>query len=246
MTIVNRRRALGLLGGAAAAATTLDLRAAETKLRSFVAFGDSYTRSYREGVASWADQIHAGGRARLLVNLAESGATVEGYNSARTLDRQVDIWVANHRPKEIPDRTVIYMGYNDVKLTKSLSRPMFQYREQVERLIGHGVTSGGRRLVLCRIHDWSRNPLSTTSVRGRVKEWNWFISSLASAYGNIDIVDLYGRVEYIFREPARFGFTNLTEADKAGSASTHLFFDGNHFGHKGQWLLSKEIRVKLA
>jgi lysophospholipase L1-like esterase len=245
MTDLTRRQSLAALLGGAFGTLALGAGPADAAPRSFVAFGDSFTRSFRYGVPSWADQLHATGAARLLVNLAVSGATAEGWNSTKNLDGQVDLWTAKYRPKAIPDRTVIYFGYNDVKLTRPLTAAMKQYRAQVDRLISLGVTRGSRRLVLCQLHDWSRNPAATTDVRSRVRSWNKFLASLAAERSNVTTVNLFARFEDVFENRRAYGFSNVTTASKPLSATTHLYFDGNHFGRKGQAIIAKEIRPKL-
>ena len=166
MISLTRRRSLTLLAGLSGAAAFGGF-SAEAATKTFVAFGDSYTRSYRSGIASWADQINANGEARMLVDLAVSGSFAVGSNAATTLDGQIDRWIASYKSRGVPDRTVVYMGNNDVAFSHSLSSSMTQFRVQVDRLIANGVTRGSRRLVLCQLHDWTRNPSSTpSSVRG--------------------------------------------------------------------------------
>src|SRR3954469_17118578 len=137
MALLTRRRSLTLLVGSVAAGE-LGCRSAEAATKTFIAFGDSYTRSYRNGIASWADQINASGAARMLVDLAVSGSFAAGSNTATTLDGQIDRWIASYKPRGVPDRTVVYMGNNDVAFHRPLSSSMTQYRAQVDRLIANG------------------------------------------------------------------------------------------------------------
>ena len=244
MTDLTRRASLALLGGRAAM-LGLGSAPAEAAAKRFVAFGDSYTRSFRAGVPTWADQINAGGAARVLVNLAVSGATAAGSNSQTTLDGQVDRWIGTYRSRGIPDRTVIYMGNNDVAFGASLTTAMNQYRAQVDRLIANGVTQGSRRLVLCLLHDWSRNPSSTRSVRSRVRWWNGQLASIAAVRPNVLTVNLFARLEDVFAHPAKYGLTNVRVANRALSASTYLYLDGNHFGRRGHAIIANEVLPKL-
>jgi lysophospholipase L1-like esterase len=214
-------------------------------IKSFVAFGDSYTASFRSGVPSWADQIDASGDARIVVNLAVSGATAEGNDLAGTLDGQVDRWIASYRSQGVPDRTVIYIGYNDVKTTKALNAAMDQFRAQVDRLIANGVTQNQQQLVLCLLHDWSRNPGTTTSVRARVTAWNQYVASVAAARPNVVIVDLFTLFEDVFASPSTYDLTNVTTPSTTLSATTYLYFDGSHFGSKGQAIIAGEVRPRL-
>ena len=235
-----RRRALA--AGAGLGAAALLGRGAEAAGRSCVAFGDSYTRSYRAGVPTYADQLHASGAVNVLVNLATSGATAVGTNTMRTLDGQIDVWLRSYRSLGLPERAVIYIGNNDVAGTATLYGAMTQLRAQVDRLIAQGLNQGTRRIVLCLIHDWSRNPASTRSVRSRVRSWNQFQVSLAAARPNVVTVPIYTRIERVFANPAAYGITNLTEPNRALSATTHLYLDGHHFGRKGHAILANEIR----
>jgi lysophospholipase L1-like esterase len=244
MTRLDRRAFLTLAGGSLATAALGALPAAAA-VPTFVALGDSYTASYRNGVPSWADQIDGGGAAKVLVNLAVSGATAEGANLAKTFDGQVDAWVRDHKPKGVPDRTVVYFGYNDVKANKSLSNAKNQYRAQVDRLVANGVTQGQRRLVLCLLHDWSRNPGATRSYRSRVTDWNRHARNIAAARPNCVVVDLFALFERVFADPGAYGFTDVTEPNRALSATTHLYADVGHFGRKGQALIARAVKPKL-
>ncbi|HEX2528545.1 MAG TPA: GDSL-type esterase/lipase family protein [Geminicoccus sp.] len=235
-----RRRSLGLVAGGLLAGRPAPTLAAA---RSFVAFGDSYTHSYRHGIPSWADQISASGNARLLVNLAFSGATTAGLNGPRTFDGQIDSWAANHRSTGLPDRTVVYFGYNDIAPdNQALSPAMIQYRLSIDRLISYGVTQGGRRMILCLLHDWSRNPTRKIPARARVLAWNQYVARLAATRAN---VNLFARLEDVYRNKAAYGFINVTDPDKASSATSYLYADINHFGRKGQAIIANEIRPKL-
>ena len=193
-----------------------------------------------------ADQIDASGAARILVNMAVSGATAAGTNGLKTLDGQVDRWIAGYKAAGVPERTVIYMGNNDVAFgPASLSAALNRYGAQVDRLIANGVTLGSRRLVLCLLHDWSRNPDSTRSFRSRARSWINGLVSIAAARPNVVTVNLFKRFEDVFAHQGDYGLTNLTVASKPLSATTHLYFDGNHFGRKGHAIIAAEIRPKL-
>lgn len=241
MDLLNRRGLLTLAGGALVAGAL----PAEAATRSFVAFGDSYTASYYRGVASWADQSVSAKALRQIANLAYPGATANGYNSKDTFEGQVDRWLASYRGKGVPDRTIVYFGYNDVRTKNSLATPKLLYRRQVARLVAAGVNSGSRRLVLCQIHDWSRNPGAAYNVRSRVKEWNAQVRAVATSYSNCQVVDLYTLIEKVFANPRAYGLTNVTTVDRGRSATTHLFADGSHFGKKGQSLIRSAIAARL-
>ena len=242
MTALRRRSFLTAIGGSLGGMALYPVRAIAAP-PSFIAFGDSYTASFRMGVPSWADQIDGSDAATLLVNLAVSGSTIEGINRLRTFDGQVDSWITNYKSKGIPQRTVVYFGYND--LGKPLSGTERQYRVQIDRLIANGVTQGQRKLVFCLLHDKSHNPGTTINFRAKVKAWNNYVRSIANARANCVVVDLFTLIENVFRRPGRYGFTNLTVPSKTLSATTHLFADSDHFGQKGQMLIAKEIKPKL-
>jgi phospholipase/lecithinase/hemolysin len=244
MSRSDRRAFLTLASGSLTGLALAAFPAAAT-VPTFVALGDSYTASYRNGIPSWADQTDGGGDARVLVNLAVSGSTAEGVNLAKTFDGQVDAWIRDHKPKGVPDRTVVYFGYNDIKADKSLSNAKNQYRAQVDRLIANGVTQGQRRLVVCLLHDWSRNPGATRSYRSRVSEWNRHVRNVAAARPNCVVVDLFSLFERVFADPGAYGFTNVTDPNRALSATTHLYADVGHFGRKGQALVARAVKPKL-
>lgn len=249
MQKLDRRNFLGVLGGSlGAAAVSFPTGEAFAAVKSFIAFGDSYTVSSRFGIPSWATQINSSGAARQIVNLARSGATVTGTNTLQTFDGQVDVWIRNHKARGLPDRTVVYLGYNNI--LDPMTTVQSQYRQQIDRLIANGVTQGQRRLVLCLLHDWSRNPGCTsqscrTDVRPWVLAWNRSIRSVAGARPNCVVVDLFTRFEDVFRNPGKYGLTNVTTPNRELSASTHLYADSAHFGQKGQQIIASMIRPKL-
>jgi phospholipase/lecithinase/hemolysin len=244
MTRLGRRAFLTLIGGSLAT-TAFGALPAAAAVPTFIALGDSYTASYRSNIPSWADQIDGGGAATVLANLAVSGSTAEGVNVRKTFDGQVDAWIRDHKPKGIPDRTVVYLGYNDIKADKSLSNAKNQYRAQVDRLIANGVTQGQCRLVLCLLHDWSRNPGATRSYRSRVLDWNRHVRNVAAARPNCVVVDLFSLFERVFADPGVYGLTNVTEPNRALSATTHLYVDVDHFGQKGQALIARAVKPNL-
>lgn len=241
LELLNRRGLLALAGSALVARAL----PAEAAARSFVAFGDSYTASYYRSVASWADQSVSAGSLRQIANLAYPGATAAGYNARDTFEGQVDRWLASYRKKGVPDRTIVYFGYNDVRTKVGLATPKLLYRRQIDRLVAAGVNSGSRRLVLCQIHDWSRNPGAAYNVRSRVKEWNAHVRSVAASHSNCQTVDLYGLFEKVFANPRSYGLSNVTTVDRSRSATTHLFADASHFGKKGQALIRSAIAARL-
>lgn len=247
MQSMERRRFLGLLTGTLSATATgaLSTNSLHAAVPSFVAFGDSYTVSVLEGIPGWPTLIRNDGSARLLANMALRGSSAEGTNTPRTFDGQVDAWLAKHKGKGVPDRAVVYFGYNDVKLRKPLTAAKNEYRRQVDRLIAQGVTQGKRKLVLCLIHDWSRNPGADFPVRSRVIAWNNHIRSLAAARPNCVTVDLFARFEDVFKRPSAYGIVNLTDWDHKRSFKDYLFGDDEHFGKVGQAIIARDIMQQL-
>jgi len=243
--MTTRRELLGLVGGTAAAGLLTSATSAAA-VPSFVAFGDSYTFPNYLKVPGWADQLKSNGLARQIVNLAWPGATAEGLDRRNTFDGQVDMWLGSYRPNGLPDRTVVYFGNNDVRTARPLAPVRQQYRTQVERLIAAGANWGTRRIVLCLLHDWSRNPEAEFNVRARVQEWNAFVAKLGRDKRNCIVVDLFQLFEDVFAKPAKYGLTNVTTPHYALSSSTHLFADGLHFGRKGQTLIRNAITGKWA
>jgi hypothetical protein len=182
MRRLGRRRFLSAVGGSLCATTSLSLSAggARGAVKSFIALGDSYTASFRNGIPSWAQQIKNSGVARHIVNLALSGATITGANTMGTFDGQVDVWIRSYKSQGIPDRTVVYVGYNNIGDAMTTVRNA--YSRQIDRLIANGITQSQRKLVLCLLHDRSRDPRCATlsyknSVRPWVVEWNMFVRS---------------------------------------------------------------------
>jgi phospholipase/lecithinase/hemolysin len=99
--------------------------------------------------------------------------------------------------------------------------------------------------VLCLLHDWNRNPAAERDVRPRVVEWNDHVRGVAASRPNCVVVDLFALFEGVFRNPGRYGFTNVTVASLALSATTHLYADGGHFGRKGQRIIADAVRPRL-
>jgi hypothetical protein len=96
------RRAFFILAGGSLATPALGALPAAAAVPTFIALGDSYTASNRNGIPSWADQIDGGGSANVLANLAVSGSTAEGVNLKKTFDGQVDAWIRTTSPKASP------------------------------------------------------------------------------------------------------------------------------------------------
>ena len=245
-----RRGVLSALGGSLCAATSLSLSAggARGAVKSFIALGDSYTASFRNGIPSWAQQIKNSGVAQQIVNLARSGATITGADYMGTFDGQVDAWIRSYKSQGMPDRTFVYVGYNNIGNAMTTVRNA--YSRQIDRLIANGITQSERKLVLCLLHDRSRDPRCPSlscknSVRPWVVEWNMFVRSVAASRSNCIVVDLFTQFEDVYNTPNSYGFTNVTTANFELSASTHLYADAGHFGTKGQGIIASTIRPNL-
>lgn len=205
-------------------------------------FGDSYSVPSWQGNRSWPAILRNGGTARNVANYAIAGArAAAGANSA--FGRQIDTWQASGSAIGNGDLTVAYFGYNDVG--NDLEAARSGYRSGVDRLVSAGAASDGRRLFVTQIHDWSRNPSVDDGFAQGVRDWNSFVAGVANGNSRIVAVDLFTVFERIFQNPTAYGFTNVSTVDAANSDSDALFFDGFHFGDRGQDVIARVYRHYL-
>ena len=146
------------------------------------------------------------------------------------------------------NQAVVYVGYNNIGNAMTTVRNAFS--RQIDRLIANGITQSERKLVLCLLHDRSRDPRCASlscknSVRPWVVEWNMFVRSVAASRSNCIVVDLFTQFENVYNNPSSYGFTNVTTANFKLSVSTHLYADAGHFGKKGQGIIASTIRPNL-
>ena len=132
---------------------------------------------------------------------------------------------------------------------------MSAYRSGLQRLIAAGATGKSRRIFLIMPHDWGRSPRYVANgqsglMRQRTQVWNAFVADLAqqSSFTRLIAVDLLTSFDCVFRQPADFGFANVTDPrPKSASASTYLYDlnDDLHFGERGQALIRQVIQYYL-
>lgn len=205
-------------------------------------FGDSYSvRSY-EGTRSWSTVLRENGTASSVDTYAISGARAAAGTSTG-FDQQLDSWQANGSAIGNRDLTVAYFGYND--LSRDLAAARSGYRAGVDRLVAAGAASNGRKLFVTQLHDWSKNPSVANVSTQNVRDWNSFVADVANGNSGIVAVDLFTVFERIFADPAAYGFSNVTSVDRANSDSTAMFFDGYHFGDRGQEIIARVYRHYL-
>lgn len=220
--------------------TNLDARAAT--LGTLNAFGDSYTQTYWQSVPSWVTQLRGQGAVAVRANYGRAGATAGGANGGRaTFDGQVGEWERAGRPQA--RRTVVYFGYNDINGSANLAAAARAYAAAVDRLIRGRANSDGRKVLLTVVHDWGRNPSGIPAERARVATWNRQVRGIAAARG-LRVIDVYGRIDAVFRAPRNFGITNTSSPSRTNP--NHLFFDAAHFGRRGQQIIANTMRGALA
>jgi lysophospholipase L1-like esterase len=252
MNIPNRarRRTLltGLLAGAWCLASGLlpagstTAAAAEVPTIGTVAvLGDSYSVTTRSGVKGWVQQLVDRNAVSVVTNAAKEGAFASSASGPLSLLGQVDAVLAKPRA----DFTIVYFGTDDLVALKSQATVRANYQRAVDRLVAGGATAGTRRLILVQVHDVSRNPGVTTDERAKVTSLNAFIKKISRARPHIFTVNLGALFDRVFADPADVGFTNVTTADPARSATTALYFDANHFGKRGQTLIANEVAKVL-
>jgi phospholipase/lecithinase/hemolysin len=238
-------------------------------IRRLVVFGDSYTKLKRKSWRNWAEQLRheltnpATGKTLVtaLPGYAVSGATAGSYaGETNNLARQVTRWLGTS-PKFINrDLTVVYVGYNDIKRSldkdgTDLDDAKADFQTQLNRIIAAGAPGGSRRIFLIMPHDWGRSPryvgsLQAGIMRARTQVWNDFLAGLAhdSSYTRLVALDLFTAMECVFRQPADFGFDNVTHKRPQGADPAKYLFDLNddiHFGRRGQELIRQVVQHYL-
>lgn len=236
---------------AAPGATTFS----EVKVKTMRVYGDSYSAldfTEPRGTINWATELRNRGRVERVDNYAIGGArAAKGTSTA--FDRQVNASLNSNNPIGAGDPlngdlAVVYFGYNDIGRTGSadgLRSARAGYFDGINTLIRAGATNGRNRIFLTQIHDWSRNPRNDPSTAGQVVQWNDFIAAQANANPNIVAVDLYTVFNRIYENPSRFGFVNVTTRDFRRSAIDALYLDLNHFGNRGQDVISRTFEHYL-
>ena len=181
-----------------------------------------------------------------------SGATAGTYaGSTNDFARQVTRWLGTAPKFVARDLTVVYFGYNDIKLSldpdgADLAGAKVDYRAQLDRIIKAGAAGGSRRIFLVMPHDWGRSPryvgsaIGPTSCAQRTEVWNALpggARARRSPTPASSALDLFTAMECVFNQPGDFGFTNVTSARPQGADPAKYLFDLNddiHFGQRGQ------------
>lgn len=206
-------------------------------------FGDSYSElNYGGATTTWGTVLERQGTVADLENYAIGGAlAASGYRSS--FDRQLDTWQNANSPIGARDLTAVYFGYND--LNQDLAAGRAGYQAGIDRLVAAGAAGSNRKLFVTLLTDWTRSPGITGDFRGRVTDWNSFVSGIANGNDNIIAVDLFTVFEKIYNNPGRFGFTNVSTVDAARSDTDALYFDRLHFGNRGQDIIARVYRHYL-
>lgn len=221
----------------------------EVKVKTLRVYGDSYSAlDYTDtrNTINWATELGKRGRAERVDNYAIGGARAASgrYNS---LDRQISASMQGNNPIGSGDAlnadlAVVYLGYNDIGprgSSDALRSARAGYFDGINTLIRAGATSGNNRIFLTQIHDWSRNPRNDPSTASQIVMWNDFVAIQANANPNIVAVDLFTVFNRVYDNPARFGLVDVTKVDTARSSIDALYFDSQHFGNRGQDIISR-------
>lgn len=206
-------------------------------------FGDSYSvPNFGGATTTWGTVLERQGTAADLENYAIGGARAASGSSI-AFDRQIDTWAGTGSSIGAGDLTAVYFGYND--LSQDLAAGRAGYRAGIDRLVAAGAARSDRKLFVTLLTDWTRGPGITSDFRGRVNDWNGFVSGIANGNDNIIAVDLFTVFEKIYDDPGRFGFNNVSTVDAGRSDSDALFFDPAHFGDRGQDIIARVYRHYL-
>ena len=215
----------------------------EVHVNTMRAFGDSYTDprwTNSIGTINWATQLQGRGTVTTSKIYALGGARA-AYGEQRALNNQITTALSKGSIAD-GDLTVIYIGHNDIGHTGSpdnLQRAAAGLRDGVSRLVAAGAANDKRRLFITQIHNWSRGPNVSDGTASQARAWNNDIASIANSNPNIIAVDMYTVFERIFADPAKFGFTNVTTASPSRSSVDALYYDGTHFGSRGQDIITR-------
>ncbi len=241
----------------------------DISIRRAVVFGDSYSKNKRKSWHNWAEQlrydlINPASSKTLITALpayAVSGATAGTYlGSTNDFTHQVTRWLGTS-PKFIArDLTVVYLGYNDIKL--SLDRAATTWPDAMLAYgrnwngsskpgppVARGASSWSCRTIGAvaraisaapRPPSCARAPRSGTHIwrgsratRPTPASWRWISSPLWNAS---------------YKQPADFGFTNVTSTRPQGGDPAKYLYDLNddiHFGHRGQSLIRQVVQYYL-
>ena len=235
-------------------------------IRRLLVFGDSYSRLTRKAWHNWAEQLRYDltnpASTKTLVSLlpgyAVSGATAGTYlGSTNNFASQVTRWRGAALKFVNRDLTVVYLGYNDIKLSldkggNDLSKAMADYGIALDRIIVAQAVAGTRRIFLVMPHDWGRSPRYVANgqsgiMRQRTLVWNAYLANRAKQSGLVGI-DLLTAMDCVFNQPGDFGFTDVTHARPQGGDPAKYLFDLNdyfHFGERGQSLIRQVIQYYL-
>ncbi len=224
----------------------------EVHVNTMRAFGDSYTDpnwTNSIGTINWATQLQARGTVATSKIYAIGGARAS-YGESRAFDKQIDNWQSRGSAIADGDLTVVYLGHNDMGRNGSpdnnLTNAKKGYSDGIARLIAAGAANDNRRLFVTQLHDWGRGPGVSSLASKQVIGWNNYVASVANATPNVIAVDMYTVFNRIFADPAKYGFTNVTTASPSRSSVDALFYDGTHFGSRGQEIITRVYQHYLS
>jgi phospholipase/lecithinase/hemolysin len=255
--------ALSLAGHPAAAFGVANPYASGTSAGSIhidtlLAFGDSYTAAGRKAFPNWVEQMKAAGEIASLADFAKSGATAGNYSGyTNTWAMQIKKWRATSPTFGPRDLTVVYLGYNDIDGGTAMDGADLvpaenAYKANLNTILNSagGAAKNGRRVFLVMVHNWGRSPYyvrngGAQTMRKRTVVWNNFVAQTAKSTPGAIAVDMYDALEYVFNNPAKFGFNNITVADHTRSTTTAFFDDDFHPGKHAQALIEQVIEYYL-
>ena len=208
-----------------------------------VVFGDSYSLPARDGVRDWPLLLRDAGLVGRVADFAASGTTAMTRRGP-DLAREIGRWEDAGRPLGV---TVVYLGYNDIG--GDMARARAGYLAAIRALVDAGAASGRRRLLLVEPHDLGGTPLfNRTAERGflrrETRAWDAFVARTARRVGATP-VDLFAAFDRVLADPGRYGFTDVTTADRARSGGTALYREPFHVGQRGQAIIARTIAARL-
>ncbi len=221
-----------------------------------VVFGDSYSVQnparpfpFRQ----WNEQAVQDGLFARMTNYSVGGAEASSTpRSGRSLEQQVDRFLNQDRYSG-RELTLVFIGFNDIRLARSLAEMDAAEADaavQFDRLKAAGATDGERRVFLLLSPNYGRYPnVADRATRTQYTlDWANFLTDYGNANTNFVPVDVYTFFERVFKNPSRWGLTNVTTPDPTravGPNATALFYDSIHFGERGHALLTALVEHYL-
>jgi phospholipase/lecithinase/hemolysin len=218
------------------------------KIRRLITFGDSYSDPKFSTDKNWSEWLVSQGGISWYSTLAKEGATACNCVTngvLNTFQQQLNRWFNANPTYQYRDLTVVYFGQNDINRLPDLTKAKANYESGIDQLIADGALGNKRRMLLTMVHNIARNPSHQARAANNTTIWNRHVAQVANERKDVIAVDLFTAFNKVYANPGRYGFVNVTTANATRSRTDYLYYDGNHFGQKGQLLISQVFKHYL-